>query len=203
MERAFREHCGVQGPGTEAAAVVADALHQWLEETADLSCPWATPAWFAEGFLRGLDIFGADAAPRPAAAPPELGLRQIAMTIPEDMKTKQWAQGLELSNRDARIIVCEQNDEMHEMRRAGLLCPPLPGWPRPSHLRDELDRDFTVGELLGLRLTSYQVETGLPIIVTYMLTMPAVALEIGVFSRKKRGSDLHKYEALLGTIRRR
>jgi hypothetical protein len=61
--------------------------------------------------------------------------------------------------------------------------------------------DFKIGQASGVQLVSRHVETGLPVISNYLLTMGDLRVEVSFISRNNRGGDLSKYEEMLATIR--
>jgi hypothetical protein len=120
------------------------------------------------------------------------------------MKTKLYAGGLEMSNRDVRIIVSELGREDYKIRLEGYTrrveLPPDWPWRPDPHLREELEPKFQIGKAAGVRSLTRHVRSGLAVMCNYVLSSPG-KVEVGIFARKKIGSDLSQYEALLTTLR--
>jgi len=179
----------------------ANALHLWLEGQVEHRSAWAAPVAFVEGFLRGLQMFG-EGNPPPPRPKLAMGLQRIAMDVPAKMKTKLYAEGVAYSNREVQIIIGELSDDGYRIRLEGYTQTfQLKKWPRPPHLRDEIDANFKIGLASGVRFTSRHVETGLVVMSQYLLVVGVVKVEVGLFSRNLVGSDLSKYEAMIGSLR--
>jgi hypothetical protein len=184
------------------AAGDADILHGWLESLADHDAAWAGPIASAEGFLRGCAFAEpAELEPRPTA-PLALGLQRVTIEIPPDMKVaKRYAGGLELRNREVRIIIGQVTADKHQYKLQVLRSRPMASMQDAPHLREEIDFSFHIAGVSGAKVVCRHIESGLVVMADYTLTLLDVGLEVGVFSRSKLGVDLSKYEHLLGTIR--
>src|SRR4051794_39213902 len=99
----------------------ADQLREWISSTfpaGEANSPWAGPIWFVEGFVRGCDLFGADAGreipepPKPPK-PPAAGLKSIELDIPAAMKAKFYAGGVEVNDRNVKLFVIELEDHTY------------------------------------------------------------------------------------------
>src|SRR5438105_6787476 len=178
----------------------ADTLRRWAEQLSDNKDPWAGPIWFVEGFLRGCEVFGVDLTKLKPSSKPELGLRCMILTVPEGMKTKLYVAGIELSNREAQIIVIELDDTAFKEKRELLARPLPPQWPKPPHLVWEPPDALTLGATSGARWVTRHVESRLPMMSTYLCSLPTT-FEVAMFANKSRGCDLLKYEPLLSSVR--
>jgi hypothetical protein len=204
LVQAVRE-AGCSSAAPLDAGNAADLLERWLDQLPDKNARWVGPAFFVEGALRGFDLFQFD--PHDAEPPrkPALGLRRIEIDVPAGMKTKLYDGGLEMSNRDVQIIVGEIDSATYKIRREGYtrrveLTPDWPWRPNPD-LREELESTFEVGKAVGLRMLTRHVKSGLSVMCNYLLSLPEAEVEVGMFARKKTGSDLTRYEGILTTLR--
>jgi hypothetical protein len=179
----------------------ADLLGNWLEGLAVKEKPWLAPAWFIEGVLRGISMFGKGG--EVATKPPKIrwGLQQVEMEIPPGMKTKVYNCGIELKKRGVQIIVGESTELEWEIRFPKRNAPPLAQWAQVPHLRSEIRWDLSIGCWNVCRTITRHAETSLPVMCQYFLTSSNVKIEASIFSKKTNGSDLLQHESILATIR--
>ena len=184
---------------SDHATRAADQLRQWLETQQEANSKWAGPAWFVEGFLRGCELFQADLNnPLPPRRIPS-GLERVTLDIPEGMKSKLYARGLELTRRGVQIVVSELDEDDFKSHQEAYVRP-LPGNAGP-HLRNEIHPPFQVGLGRGLKVITRHVESGLPVMIFYVLKFPTAYVQFAVFSKKMRGDNLEQYEPILASLR--
>ncbi|HEV8605632.1 MAG TPA: hypothetical protein VGQ99_09715 [Tepidisphaeraceae bacterium] len=199
LEKALHEQGWGEDLGSRASEA-AEGLREWAQKQADYEREWAGPIWFAEAFLRGFELFNVTAMP-PARPKPVLGLRRTEMEFPKGMKVKLYAGGLELKNREARIIIGEQDEGFYQAALEGYAREWPANLPRPPHLREERNMIFRIGKASGIKVASFYIQSGLAVMINYLLRLDGVNLQIGIFANGKFGADLEKYEKMIGTIR--
>jgi hypothetical protein len=178
----------------------AHILRKWLKKMPHHTGKWAAPLWFVEGVLRGFEFFDIDLDSLPARPVPK-GLEKTELEVPLTMKTKLYVRGIELRERGVQIIIAEIDDDLFDGKLKAAISPPQTSFPKPPHLRDELVETFHIAQANGTKLITSHVESGLPIMVMYLLSLNDVKLEIWIFAKKERGSNIEKYESLLSSIR--
>ncbi len=201
LMRSLRQHAE---DAPDVFVDAADALREWMNAQGDVNAAWAGPIWFVEGFVRGCDMFGADAEAlaEPPPAPP-LGLRTIELDLPTTMKHKFYTGGVELTDRNVQMFVIELDAGTYEVRRRGFEWPRPPGWPTAPHLREECDPAIRLGEARGVKITARHTASGLVGMAMYQLKLGSDHIEASIFAKKKTGCAIEPYEAILATLRRK
>jgi hypothetical protein len=174
-----------------------------LEEVPGTDRPWAAPLWFVQGFLSMTGELHSTELVK-IETPPSEGLERTTIEVPAGMKVKLWKSGIELTDRKVRAFVIEHDEDAYAVRMEGLLRQaspnwPPPGFPRPPHIQ-ELDSDFAVGNLRGVRLTTRHNESSLIVMRNYLGRVGKVPLEVSLIAKKPTGDELETYEKFLRTL---
>ena len=201
----IRSLCQHAEDAPEVFTDAADALREWMNGQGDVNSAWAGPIWFVEGFVRGCDMFGADAAAlaEPPPKRPPLGLKTIALDIPSGMKSKLYVGGVEMKDRTVQIIIAEVDEATYEIQSTAFKAPASPTMEQVPHLRVERDAAFTIGRLTGVKMAYRHTQTGLVVMAMYMLALDNLHIDASIFSKKLTGCEIGPYEQILATIRRR